>query len=125
VKKLIFAGLIAVSSAAALRAADLVVDLQIGTDIKDRQPVGVADVFPANTDQVTAWTRVKGATEPIEVYFTWTCNGKREKMVELPVRSASYRVWTYMKVRGRSGPWSVDVNDADGKLLATKTFTIQ
>lgn len=102
---------------------DLKADLKFGTDVKDHEVVGEAASFPADTDKVVAWTRVTGASQPTQVFHVWKKDGKEESKVTLNVQSASYR--TYSRKSVTPGRWTVEVQDNNGKVLASKDFTVE
>jgi hypothetical protein len=105
--------------------AEMKVEVSVGTSVKERVPQNVATEFPASTEQLLGWCRVTGATEPIEIYHRWRRNGKDEALVKLPVRSSSYRVWSYCAPKGRTGLWTLEVLDWDKNVLATTAFEIK
>lgn len=104
---------------------DLRVEVKVGTQLNDREPVGVADSFSVKTPELVAWTRVTGAKEPTEVTHVWICNGKEVAWAELPIRSSSYRTWSIRPLKEMAGKWTLQVKDVDGRLLGSKDFVVK
>lgn len=106
-------------------SAEMAVEVKVGKSLVDRVPQDVAESFSADTVQLVGWCRVKGATEPVEIYHRWRRDGKDEAMMKLPVRSSSYRVWSFFAPKGRTGSWTLEVLDWDKNVLATTSFEIK
>ena len=123
-KRILFALLCFTIGAGSVSAA-MIVDVSVGTSIDNRVLQGVAAEFPASTQQLVGWCRVKGATEPIEVYHRWRRDGKEEKTVKLAIRSSNYRAWSFLAPSGLVGTWTLDVLDWDKNVLASTTFQIK
>jgi hypothetical protein len=113
------------SAVTAFGADALKVDIKIGTQLVDREPVGVADTFSVKSPEIVAWTRVTGATEPTEIMHVWLYNGKEVAWAELPIRSSSYRTWSIRPLKEMAGKWVLQVKDVDGRLLGSKDFVVK
>lgn len=100
------------------------VELKIGSDVQNREVVGETASFGADTEKVVAWTRVTGATQPVQIMHVWKHDGKEISRVPLNVQSASYRTFSRRSVAGMAGAWNVEVQDSAGKTLASKDFTV-
>lgn len=100
----------------------LEIEVKVGTAVVNRDVVGQASVFPASIAQLAGWSRIKGATEPIEVYHRWRLNGKDESLVELKIRSSFFRAWSYLEPKGKKGTWTLDVLDWEKNILASTSF---
>jgi hypothetical protein len=106
-------------------AAELTAEVGVGTSVVERVLQGAASSFPADTVQLAGWCRVKGASEPMEIYHRWRRDGKDVAVIKFPVRSSNYRVWSFMAPKGRAGAWTLEVLDWDKNVLATTAFNIQ
>ncbi len=102
----------------------LKVEIKIGTGIANREIVGVSDSFSSETAELVCWTYIKGATEPTDVRHVWSFNNKVVGDAVLQVKSSSYRTWSRRPVAGRIGEWTLDVKDSEGRVLASKKFTV-
>jgi len=104
-----------------------VVEILVGTalDREDRVPRDVGDVFPAGTEKLWCWTRVRGAAGPTDVVHVWYHEGGTRARVVLPVRSPDWRTWSSKRLLSAwTGRWEVKVLDADGLVLAATRFIV-
>ncbi len=98
----------------------------IATGVEAREPVGEAASFPADVGELVFFTRVLGATGETEIEHTWFHGQQERARVRLPVRDSPWRTWSTKKIAPDwTGTWSVEVRDAEGRLLDTLTFTIE
>lgn len=124
--KLLFAfALLAAPAVSRAEVGTLVAELKIGTGTKDKEAIGVSDSFPANTEWIVGWTRVKGAREPVTITHLWIYKGAEAMRVPLQIQSSSFRTHSRLEVKGRTGAWEMQVLDPDGKVLASKTFDVK
>ena len=99
-------------------------EVKIGTGLENREAVGVADSFTADTPQLTAWSRITGAAEPTTVTHVWTYNGTEIISIPLEIRSASFRTHSNITVHNRVGTFAVTVKDAAGNTLGSKSVEV-
>jgi hypothetical protein len=104
------------------------VDSAFADSIRDREPHHVADAFDADVGQVWAWVRVSNSdASATHVTLVWRHGDRERARVELPVgaRAKTWRTWSSKRIMPhQTGPWSVDVLDAQGHLLDTLHFHI-
>jgi hypothetical protein len=114
------------STGAMTRTSNLTAEIAFGTGIADRMPVGQADTFSVSVDTVYFWTKIMGATAPTTVNHLWFHDGQKMASVSLPVRTDSWRTWSYKTILPEwTGEWKVVVTDDQGKEIASKTFYIR
>lgn len=106
------------------KAASLTAEIKIGTGIENREPIGVADSFGSETEQLVGWTYIKGATEPVEVKHVWIFEGQEMGAIPLQVKSSTYRTWSRKSVQGKSGKWTFELRDSAGQVVASKSFNV-
>lgn len=111
-------------TAGSLWAAQPVVEIKFGSAVENRDVVGEAETFAADAGSVIGWTRITGFDQPGEVRHVWFFDGKEIASLTLPVRSSPYRTWSQKDVSGRVGEWRLEVRDAEGTALGSKTFTV-
>ena len=100
-------------------------EVQLCTAVEDRVPTGVGDSFGSDIGQLCLWSRISGAVDTTFVKHIWSYQGEEKAVVELPVRSPSFRTWSRKTILPEwVGEWEVKVFDADGNLLATTPFKI-
>ena len=100
------------------------VELVVATGVADREPVGAGDTFPSDVGQLFAWMRVSGASDQaIEVVWT---HGPHTERIPLEIGGSPWRTWSSKDIPAEwTGEWTVEVQDAEGTVLASTTFTIQ
>lgn len=93
--------------------------------VVDREPVDGATSFPADVGQIVCFTRIASSEETV-IYHAWRHGDTLRAKVQLSVgKSSSWRTWSTKRINPSwTGAWTVDVEDADGKVLRTLTFTI-
>jgi hypothetical protein len=98
------------------------VELVLATGVEEREPVGVAEAFPADVGTIYAWLRVTGAAGgAVEVVWRY---GDRQFPVPLEIGSAAWRTWSTKRIPPEwTGAWSVEVRH-EGSVLASANFTV-
>jgi hypothetical protein len=97
----------------------------ITTQVIDRTPVDAIQTYPASVERLYCFTRVSGAAAATSITHVWYLRGVEISRIELPVRSADWRIWSQKTIfPGSAGDWKVDVLDAEGKLLKSISFTL-
>ena len=110
----------------ALAGEVTVLDAVLATGVENRQPVGSASTFPADVGRVYAYTRVVGAAGEGSLTHVWYYAGQVKAQVQLPVRSDDWRTWSSKTILpGWTGEWLVEVQGADGRVLASVPFQVQ
>lgn len=113
----------AAASAAAPAPALELVRIEICTSVADRAPQGAAVEFPSDVDRLWCFTRI--ASGPGAVEHVWYRDGLEMARVPLAVGAADWRTWSSKRVLPEwSGPWRVDVVDAGGAVLGSKSFRL-
>ncbi|HSH71251.1 MAG TPA: DUF2914 domain-containing protein [Deferrisomatales bacterium] len=103
-----------------------VLDAVLATGVENRQPVGTANTFPADVGRVYAYTRVVGAAGEGSVTHVWYYAGQVKAQVQLAVRSDDWRTWSSKTILpGWTGEWLVEVQGADGRVLASVPFQVE
>jgi hypothetical protein len=125
-------GLAAVAAVLSLGVLPLVaaqegpaVELQVGTAVEEREPVGVSDSFPAEVGQLFAWSRVTGA-EGTRVEHVWRYpEADVETVVPLEIGGSPWRTWSSKTIPPEwAGEWTVEVRDAMGNVLSSATVRV-
>jgi len=99
----------------------------IAKGVENREPVEPGETFSKDVGKVYCFVKVVGAKEPTEIKMTWI-KGENEDMgtVTLAVKAAAWRTWGSKNIDPSwTGPWKVEVKDADGNLLTTVNFKIE
>ena len=103
-----------------------VIEGGLATGVERRTPTGIGTEFSTATERIWAFIKVRNRVGPTHVKMVWKKNGKKRWSYDLRVgKSRGWRTWSRKKVGRRDvGSWSVDVLDAEGKVLVTMPFTI-
>ncbi len=100
--------------------------LVVGTDIVDREPVGVAESFPASTETVYCFLEAQDVAEDTEIAFVWFYDDQEVAMVTLPIRKGDrWRTFSSKRLAGRKGLWRVELRDESGETVKAVRFTVR
>ncbi|MGA1824831.1 MAG: DUF2914 domain-containing protein [bacterium] len=106
--------------------APLTVDqLSVCRNIVDHEPVESGDRFEATAGKLYCFSKVLGATDPVEITHVWYFNDVERARVDLPIRSASWRTYSSKVIQlFEVGNWRVDVLGPNGEVLKSQAFSI-
>ncbi len=98
----------------------------VGTAVENREPVGVAETFPATTEKVYCFLEAADIAKDTEVSFVWF-HGQDEKLkTTLPLKEGKrWRTTADKSLRGLKGDWKVEIKDAQGNLLKEVKFKVE
>jgi hypothetical protein len=114
------------ASAAEQKQPELVLEhIQFYTAVRDRQPSGIASVFPETLDKLYCFTKIGGAEGSTYVYHVWHFGDKEIARVKLPVKSKSWRTWSSKNLHLGSGYGYVEVVSESGDILGRAEFKIE
>ncbi len=112
--------------AAAPAAADsrlVVRDFVLTHGIVGREPTNDASGFTVHDKKAYAFVRLDNAGPATAVNVVWDYEGARHGSVWLNVgKSPAWRTWSSANLK--PGNWSVSLVDADGAVLARRSFTV-
>ncbi len=112
-----------VAGVPAALSAQVTVEAEIAEAVVDMMPQNPATSFAAEVGSVVCWTRVTGA-EGSEIRHIWI-HGEMEFPVTLAVGGSPWRTWSRKTIPPEwSGEWRVEIRDAQGNLLDTRSFTV-
>ena len=100
--------------------------LVVGTGVDNREPVGVAEVFPGSTEKVYCFLEATGIAKDKEVSVVWFHGQKEMQKVSLPLKMGSrWRTYASKNLRGLKGDWKVELRGPDGNLLKDVKFKVE
>lgn len=103
-----------------------VVEADLATGIEDRQPVEVDTSFSADVGTIYFYSVIEGAQDTTEISHVWYYKEKEMARIDLAVRSDKWRTWSSKSILEKwTGSWRVMIEDADGNVLHTQSFTVQ
>ena len=95
----------------------------MGTGVGNREPAGVAEVFPATTEKVYCFLEATHIPKDMEISLTWFYGQKEMRKVSLLLKAGSrWRTFAHKNLGGLKGDWKVEIKDAEGKLLKDLSF---
>ncbi len=88
-------------------------------------PVNQAMVFSVKRDQVFCLTTFNPVPQQTYVYHTWFQRDKLIKIKRLPLHPPRWTTFSGIQLRqADKGPWSVEINDREGRLLKILRFSV-
>jgi hypothetical protein len=100
--------------------------LVVGTDVKDKEAVGVAETFPSSTAKVICFLEAKSITEDTKITFVWIYNGKELLKTDMTLKAGpKWRTRADKNLRGQKGDWKVEVRSAAGDILKDVKFKVE
>ena len=100
--------------------------LVVGTGMDGKEPEGVADIFPSNTEKVICFLDARDIAPDTEIAFVWIFNGKEILKTNLPLKAGSrWRTRADKRLYAKTGEWKVEIRDADGKTVADVKFKVE
>lgn len=103
-----------------------VVKAELATDVEDRKAVNVDTTFSADVGTIYCYNVIEGAQDTTEISHVWYYKDEEKARINLDVKSDNWRTWSSKTILEKwTGPWRVIIEDKDGNILATKSFTIQ
>ena len=98
----------------------------VGTGVENREPVGVAEKFPASAEKVYCFLEATNIAQDLEVSLVWLHNGNEMMKFNLPLKTgAKWRTWAFKNLRGLKGDWKVEIKDASGNLIKDVKFKVE
>lgn len=98
----------------------------VAKDVKNREPVGVSETFPAATGKVYCYLEAAIITEGSNVECIWFYNGAKVRVSSLSLNKGSrWRTYANKTINGQKGDWKVDLRDANGKVLKSVSFKVE
>ena len=100
--------------------------LVVGTAVENREPVGVAETFPATTEKVYCFLEAAEISKDTEVSFVWFLGDKEMAKTNLPLTMGpKWRTFANKTIGGMKGDWKVEIRDANGNLVKDVKFKVE
>ena len=102
-------------------------EISICKNIKNRNPVGVKNIFLNTVDSIYCFTKIENLGPKKEVRHVWFYENQIMTQVRYNVKKANlYRSWTKKTISSfQIGNWRVEVQDKNGTILGSKRFKIK
>ncbi len=100
--------------------------LVVGTDVEQREPVGLADVFPAGTETVVCFLEARDISRPVEIQLIWYFGDQEVARVPLLLDAGPrWRTFASKKIGDRQGNWKVYLQDDADQVLGEVQFVVE
>lgn len=100
--------------------------LVVCSDVQNRNPIDVRDVFPAETVTVFCFLEARAVLETTAVTMVWYHEEEELASVPLTVgQSPRWRTYSSKEIQGRRGNWKVYLLDSADNTLASVQFVIE
>lgn len=100
--------------------------LVIATAVENREPVGVAETFPASAEKIFCFLEAVNIVKDMEVSLTWFHGQKELLKFNLPLHAGPrWRTYAFKNLRGLKGDWRAEIRDAGGNLLKDVKFKVE
>ena len=102
-------------------------EIKICKNIKNRNPIGVGEIFPNSVDSLYCFTKIENLGKKMEVRHVWYYENQIMTQVRYNVKKSNvYRSWTKKTISSfQIGNWRVEVQDRNGTIIGTKRFKIK
>ena len=102
-------------------------EIKVCKNIKNRNPVGIGEVFPNSVDSLYCFTKIENLGKKMEVRHVWYYENQIMTQVRYNVKKSNvYRSWTKKTISSfQIGNWRVEVQDRNGTIIGTKRFKIK
>lgn len=123
-RKGFFAVVCGILFATGLWAAEPQATAVVCTGVENRQPQGVGEEFSSQVGALFCFSEVKNYEGTL--LHVWFHGEKEVARIELPVKGERFRTWSKKRIpQAGTGPWRVEVQTADGKVLAEAKFAVK
>lgn len=98
----------------------------IAGDVQDREPIGVAEVFPASTERVYCFIEATDIVENTEATVVWYHEGNEMRTFTLSLTEGPrWKTFAYKNLYGQTGNWMVEVKDKAGNSVRSIAFKVE
>ncbi|MBN1596421.1 DUF2914 domain-containing protein [candidate division FCPU426 bacterium] len=102
-----------------------VVEIAIAQGIENREPVQVADKFPAGVERLYCYTKIEGGKEGNSITHRWKKGDDVLAEISLNVSGSPWRTYSSKAIMQEwTGTWSVEILQ-NNVVLISKEFTIE
>lgn len=100
--------------------------MEIAGSVENREPVGIAAVFPATQETVYCYLEFRDVPQDTTVTYVWTLGqNEMDRMTQEVKKSWRWRTWGSKSLGGMKGDWKVDVLDESGSVLKSVSFKVE
>jgi hypothetical protein len=115
-----------VAKEVALEPSLEIAEAAICTEVSNRTPIGIAEAFPPDINNLCCFTAVVGALRETFIRHLWFFGDQMMAEITLPVKSVRWRTYSSKKILPQwQGPWRVEIQDENGETLTKIDFEIR
>jgi len=117
-----------VSPAAADETAKFTIGrLVVCSNVVAMEPeLGKEEKFPLSLGKVYCFLEARQISADTKISFVWRHNGITQATVPVMLKQGwRWRTYSYKKLEGMSGNWTVEIHDASGTLVDSVTFAVE
>lgn len=109
---------------AAAEGSVVIRDFVLTHGIYDREPVGTTESFASSDGRGYAFARISNDGTPTQVSFVWYYGDEMHASIDMNIGTSSgWRTWSSVNLR--PGNWRVKLQDANGMVLAERSFSVE
>jgi hypothetical protein len=98
----------------------------IASGVEERDPVGVADSFPADTGRVFCFIDARDIQRKTAARTVWYHGEEEIASVELDLGQGSrWRTFSSVNIGSRTGTWRVDLRDEADRVVQSVDFRVE
>lgn len=98
----------------------------VAEDIREREPIGIADSFPLDVDRVYVYIEATDITEDTDITVNWYHEGEKVHSYTLPLTEGTrWRTYAYKNIFRREGNWEIKLIDENGDEVESVTFEVK
>ena len=98
----------------------------VAEDVVELEPIGVADVFSADSDKAYLFLEATDIAGESEASVVWYRENEEAARVSLRIgQGQRWRTFASKNINGLPGQWKVEVEDAGGNVLKTVAFKVE
>lgn len=100
--------------------------LVICIDIKNREPVGISDIFTSTTEKVYCFLEATNIVADTTASFVWYFEQKQMAKIDLSLKKGNHwRTYSSKKLAKLKGTWKVEIQDEQGNIVKSINFKVE
>ena len=98
----------------------------VAGSIENREPVDILNAVSSLTEKIYCFLEARDITEDTAVSLVWYHGGNKMATVELAIhKGPRWRTYSSKELKGLRGDWKVELQDVNGSVLETVTFSVK
>lgn len=98
----------------------------VAKDVKDKEPVGVTERFPVETDKAYCYLEAADIIKDTRVECAWYLNDALVRVSSLSLsKGVRWRTYANKTINRQRGDWRVDLSDGKGNVFKSVSFKVE